>query len=119
MTYLAGQLGLYILPSTYITALALALTHQGTCQSLIYQPENSAIVKVSQRKGYGWSGEEATSGNPSGGASVLSIAMSSWSKSLSELPEWEAILIDEGVAGTVIVATPSVGGGMSSFESYR
>jgi hypothetical protein len=32
MTYLAGQLERFIPPSTYIITLALALTHQGTCQ---------------------------------------------------------------------------------------
>jgi hypothetical protein len=61
MTYLAGQLEPFVLPSTYITALALALTSQGTCQSLLSELGNSAIVKVSQRKGYNWSGEEAMS----------------------------------------------------------
>jgi hypothetical protein len=35
---------------------------------------------------------------PSGGASVLSITVASSSNALFELPKWDAILIDEGVA---------------------
>lgn len=61
MTYLSWSTEPFVLPSTCTTALAIALIIKGTCQSLIYQPGNSPIVKVSQRKGYGWSGKEVMS----------------------------------------------------------
>jgi hypothetical protein len=73
---------------------------------------------VSQRKGYGWSGEEATSGYPSVGASVQSITVASSSDGLLGLSE-EGVALSDEVDDNVTAATPSVGGGLSSFESYR
>jgi hypothetical protein len=48
---------------------------------------------------------------PSGGASVLSITVASSSNALFEVPEWEAILSDEGVAEMSLMPRRPLAGG--------
>jgi hypothetical protein len=48
---------------------------------------------------------------PSGGASVLSITVASSSNALFEVPEWEAILIDEGVTEMALMPRHPFAGG--------